>query len=53
MREGEWGRDGELHGEREGLEALEGEINQLMGERTAGEENMAGLEQEVRRLKKN
>ena len=32
---------------------MEAEINRLMGERTAAEENIAGLEQEVRRLNKN
>ena len=46
-------QDEQLKAEREKLDAVEAEINRLMGERTAAEENIAGLEQEVRRLNKN
>ena len=46
-------QDEQLKAEREKLYAVEAEINRLMGERTAAEENIAGLEQEVRRLNKN
>ena len=46
-------QDEQLKAEGEKLDAVEAEINRLMGERTAAEENIAGLEQEVRRLNKN
>ena len=46
-------QDEQLKAEREKLDAVEAEVNRLMGERTAAEENIAGLEQEVRRLNKN
>ena len=46
-------QDEQLKAEREKLDAVEAEITRLMGERTAAEENIAGLEQEVRRLNKN
>ena len=46
-------QDEQLKAEGEKLDAVEAEVNRLMGERTAAEENIAGLEQEVRRLNKN